>query len=126
MRRPVIRTPFTDRDKALIRALAPARINYFPGSSAKRFARTMNHDLEHRETLGMTDKQRHYLIAVGYTYRRQLPTFKFDMYFLNRTSDEKIEFYRDFYDELADFRHLEHDDDDLGEVVASDDQLELL
>ena len=62
-RQPVVRTPFTGHDKALIRALSPDRVSYMPGSSAKRFARTMNHDIEHRETLGMTDKQRAYIVS---------------------------------------------------------------
>jgi hypothetical protein len=114
-RAPVIRTPFTDRDKTLIRALAPNRINYFPGSSAKRFARTLNHDLEHRETLGMTDKQRAYMAELAYKHRGQLPKA---LQPPSRPSIEEIEFYRDFHDELADVSHLAPSEADLDELAA--------
>jgi hypothetical protein len=122
MRQPLTRTPFTYRDKTLIHALSPDRVTYQPGSSAKRFARTLNHDLKHRETLGMTDRQRAYMAGLAWTYRRQIAE---ELVPVGSSSIEEIEFFSAFHDELADFRHLEHDDDDLGEIVSTD-QLELL
>jgi len=72
-REPVVRTPFTDRDKAMIRALSPDRVSYVAAGSPKRFARSLNDILRHQPDLGMTNKQRAFMADIAYRYRRQLP-----------------------------------------------------
>jgi hypothetical protein len=69
-RPPVIRTPFTDRDKALIDAMAGARLNSTGGT---RLVSSLYESLKTTPDLGMTDAQRQWLSDLAYTHRKQIP-----------------------------------------------------
>jgi len=107
-RAPVVRTPFTDRDKALIRGLDGVK----GCSSAKRLVRPLNDDLKHRETFGMTDAQRAWIADLVYKFRRQMPKA---LQQPTRAKIEEIEFYQHVYD-ADEFSHLKPTEADLEEM----------
>jgi hypothetical protein len=111
MRPPVIRTPFTDRDKALIRALSPVKGS---SASAKRLVRTLNDDLRHREGLGMTDKQRAWLADLAFKFRRQLPKA---LQPAEPLSLDEIEMHEALDDELQRIAHLMPTEEDIAEMA---------
>ena len=114
-REPVVRTPFTERDIALIRALAPARINYFPGSRGKRFARDMNAALDNLPELGMTDAQRRFMSDIAYKHRKQLPVA---LRPAERPSGDEIAMIDEEDEWFQRNRHLEPSDAELNEMAA--------
>lgn len=64
----------TEPERELALALAPGRVTYFPGSSAKRFAGDMAALASNPgATARLTARQHRYLVDLAVMYRRQLP-----------------------------------------------------
>jgi hypothetical protein len=67
------RLPFTELDRRRIVALSPNNVTNLPSSIDKSRARRLNDNLINRPELGMTPRQRYYLLCLAYRYRRRLP-----------------------------------------------------
>lgn len=67
--KPKPKTPYTDRDRAALRALGGCCI--MPGTASKRFARDMSPLADDQEAQ-LTEKQRAFLWKLVFTFRRQI------------------------------------------------------
>jgi len=114
-REPVVRTPFTERDIALIRALRPGRVHYYPGCSGKRFARDMNVAIIQTPDLGITHAQRQFMRAIAYKYRKRLPDGLRPADPLSADEIAQIDEEDEWFQR---HRHLEPSDAELEELAA--------
>lgn len=71
-RAPIPRRPMTPDEITIARALCPSRVTYLPGTSDKRFARTITCEADQPAPM-ITARQAEYLLTLCIRMRRQLP-----------------------------------------------------